>query len=70
MSVKCNVTAGTSIREAARDAIHMIGKMGVPVSFDFNGIPVLCWIGDDVDSIVEAYERDCAMIAATIRGTE
>lgn len=49
---------GERIGETARKMIALMRKEGDSVETDFNGVSLTASMGDDSDSIIDAYERE------------
>ena len=49
------VAPGSSINEAAPEAVALANKTGITIWFDFNGVRCLARAGDDPDMIVADF---------------
>lgn len=59
MSIFLNVeiSAGTDINEAARDAIELADRVGVTVMFGFNGVRCMACPGDNAARLAQAWNK-------------
>jgi len=55
ITLKAEATAGSSIENAAIDAIALANRIGVYVEFNFNGVTCLARPNDNEDGLVAAY---------------
>lgn len=54
--VKCDVIAGTNIREAADEALRLSRRLGVCISIQFNGTETWALENDHLDDVVDRWQ--------------
>lgn len=56
-SLELHGFAGSSIEDCCKEAVRLAEKLGIGITFNFNGVKCFAFEGDDPDLIVRDWHR-------------